>query len=193
MMALVINYKGKSFEATDVPIKPQELKVDKDGKSMIYLDPSTKKVVKKIQLSKSEYKWVFPDGTEFVGKACKSFKGKPVAEYTKTTMLKNGEVVNIPEMLRSCVQNEHTYYLVGKDLKAALKGMGEDEGLQFKPFKLRGLKAYRAVIYYDTLLDRSIMRLCRSTLCADEMIESETVKEAVATGGEAISDDDVVC
>ena len=41
-------------EAKDVPIKPNEIKFDKDGRSMIYVDSKGKRV-KKMQIQASEY------------------------------------------------------------------------------------------------------------------------------------------
>lgn len=186
-----INFEGKLFEVRDVPVHPREIETDTEGKETVYRDPTTGKKVKKYQLGKATYKWAYEDGTEFTGKACKSVKGKPIAEFTKTTKLDSLEKVDAAKFLMTVVENEHCYYLVGNEFKAALKKA--KSGFVFKPFKIRGLKAYKALIYYDEVLDRAIMRLCRGELNCEEMPENDVVQEAEVSKGELLSDADVVC
>jgi len=170
-MTIVIN----GIECKDVPIHAGELEVDKIGKETKYTDKDGK-LVKKIQIQGSEYKWVFEDGTEYTGKAYKNFKGKPISEFSKTTLIEKYDISDKKDM-KYFINNELTYLMINKKLKDWVKGL-DSEG-KFVTFKFtnRGLKIYKAGLVYDTDLDKVFMRLFRGDLRKANLTEKEDVKE----------------
>jgi hypothetical protein len=169
-------------EAREVPIKPKEIAFDKEGKSTAYVDSKGNKV-KKIQLQGSEYKWVYDNGSECSSKTFKSIKGKPVKPFSKTTVINKYDTIDIKDM-GQMVNNELTYMLVSSQLKDKLKELA-GQGLSFK-FVNRGFKVYRAVAYYDTALDRSLMRCFRGDLRQVDLTEGEEISEIETSDVESL-------
>ena len=184
-MALVLN----GLEVKAVPIKPKEISFDKDGKKEIYVDVKGSPV-KKIKVQGSEFKWVYDDGTVCSGKTFKAIKGKPVKPFNKTTLIDTYDTIDISDM-KYLINNELTYMLVNAKLKEQLKEIG-DKAWSFK-FVNRGFKVHRAVVYYDSQLDRSMMRLFRGDLRKTELPEQEDVEEIQGSddGVEQMSLDDL--
>jgi len=190
-MSLIVELEGKEYETKEVVLKPKEIEVDKDGKDTIYLDAEGKRVIKH-KVQGAEYKWTYEDGTEYTGKSYKSYKGKPISPFRKTPKISNPEKLMPLDAFKRCVINEHTYYLVGSEFKEKMREI--EDVLVFKPYKIAGLKAYRALVYYDKEFDRVIMRLCRSELNSSEMPELEDIKEAkVEDNVTQMSEDEIVC
>jgi len=178
-MSIVI----KGLELKQVPIKPKEIAFDKDGKSVVYLDPQGKRI-KKIQVTASEYRWTNEDGTIYSGKAYKSIKGKPIKEFAKTTLINKFDEVPVSD-LTYYIQNEHTYLIVNSELKAQL--IESKKALVFN-YVIRGFKVYKAAIYFDEQLQRVLMRCFRGDLRQAELNEQETkeIKTTVDDGVEAL-------
>ena len=103
------------LEIKEVPIKTSGIPFDKDGKKEIYLD-SAGKPVTKMKIQGSEYKWVYDDGAVCDGKTYKSFKGKPMKPFSKTTVIKSYDIIDISD-LKYFISNELTYLLVNNDLR----------------------------------------------------------------------------
>lgn len=173
----MLNING--IKVAEVPVKPKELEFDKVGKSFKYVDEDGKEV-KKIQVQASEYKWVYTDGTEFEGKACKSINGEAVSEYEKETD-RDGAIVisDIKKIYQTeqdyFIENELTYMLVSEPFKAEIKALSKSEMVMTFPFSIKGLKAYTAVVSYNHQLDRVFMRLWRGDLRESNLDESEVV------------------
>mgnify|MGYP003131580181 CR=1 FL=1 len=184
-MALVID----GIEIKEVPIKPNTIQFDKDGKKEIFMDASGK-VAKKIQVQGSEYKWVYDDGSVCEGKTFKSIKGKPIKPFSKTTVIDTYDICDITE-LPYFINNELTYLLVSEKFKAKLQELS-GKALVFK-YVNRGFKVYRAVAYYDEQLSKSLLRCYRGDLRKADLTEHEDVAEisAEADSVESLSLDDL--
>lgn len=171
-MTIVIN----GIEAKDVPIHAQELEVDKIGKETKYTDKDGR-IVRKMQVQGSEYKWVYTDdNSEYTGKAYKNFKGKPISEFSKTTLIEKYDITDKKDM-KYFINNELTYLMINKKLKDWVKGLdAENKFVSFK-FTNRGLKIYKAGLIYDADLDKVFMRLFRGDLRKANLTEKEDVKE----------------
>ena len=175
-MALVID--GHEIKA--VPIKPSEIAFDKEGKKEIYVDNSGKQV-KKIKVQGSEFKWVYEDGTVCGDKTYKAIKGKPVKPFSKTTVIKSYDTIDICD-IQYFTNNELTYLLVSSALKDKLKEM-PTKAISFK-YVNRGFKVYRAAAYYDPKIERILMRCFRGDLRKADLSEHENVEEiSVADDG----------
>jgi hypothetical protein len=129
---------------------------------------------------KSEYKWVEEEsGTEYTGKSYKSFKGKPIASFNRTAVVAKYDTVDLNDM-HYAIENEKTYLVSCESLKHELKELSEKsnitgytrKGISFK-YCNRGLKLYRAYVFYNEKLDRLLMRCTRGDLRKVDLIESE--------------------
>ncbi len=162
-------------EVKEIPIKPTEIQFEKDGRSFKYADAEGKQV-KKIQVTASEYKWVYTDATEYTGKAYKVLNGKPVKEFSKTAIVKKYETINKGNV-QYFINNELTYLLVSDNLKEEVKGLdSENKVITFK-YVNRGFKIYKAVVSYDIELDKVFMRCYRGDLRKADLTETTTKKE----------------
>ena len=172
-MTLVI----MGMEVKEVPIKPKEIEFDMDGKKELYVDGTGRKT-KKIQVSASEYKWVYEDGSICSGKTFKAINGKPVKSFTKTAVIDKYDIIDISD-LKYFINNELSYLLVNSSFKSRLKEM-TGKALVFK-YVNRGFKVYRAAAYYDEVLDRAMLRCFRGDLRKANLIEQEAEEIEVAT------------
>ena len=177
-MTLVIN----GIEVKDVPIKSKGIQFDKEGKKEKYVD-SKGKVVQKVKIQGSEYKWCYEDGTECVGKSYKSLNGKPIKPFSRTTIIKNYDTINVTE-LPYFINNDLTYLLVSDKFKSMMKEI-KGQAYSFK-FVNRGFKIYRAVAYYDEQLDKVLMRCFQGDLRKVELKEREEVDEIESEEVESI-------
>ena len=158
----------------EVPVKPKGIQFDKENKKEVYMD-SKGRVATKVQLTKSEYKWVYKDdNTECVGKTYKSINGKPIKPFSKTAVIDKYDIIDIKE-LPYFLTNDLTYLMVNSDFKVKMKEL-TGKMISFK-FINRGFKVYRAVSYYDPQLDRVIMKCCQGDLRKIELLEQEEINE----------------
>jgi len=162
-------------EIKEVPIKTKGIQFDKTGKKETYLD-SAGKPVTKIKVQGSEYKWVYDDGQVCAGKTYKSFKGKPMKPFSKTTVIKSYDIIDISD-LKYFISNELTYLLVNDNLKSKLKELGK--AYSFK-YVNRGFKIHRAVAYYDEQIERVIMRCFQGDLRKADLTEHSVNEEITA-------------
>lgn len=165
--------------AVITPISVEGIKFDMDGKKEAYVDKDGKKL-KKIQLSKGEFKFVRPDGT-IAPKGYKSLNGKPVASFTKTKEVKTYDTIGLSE-LGYFIENDKTYLVSCDSLKSELNG---DKAITFK-YVNAGFKVYKAVITCNPLLDKLIMRCFRGDLRKVDLTEKTEEIKATEEGVEKI-------
>jgi hypothetical protein len=191
-MVFDIVFKGKKHTIKEVPVKPKEIEFDKDEVDV--LGNKLKKIRNPNANGEKPFIFVDEQGNP-VAKHFKAIGGKARKGFSKTDNINEDKIVvsTIIEQLQDMVTNEHTYYLVNSEFKSELKEIGGN-CLVFKPYCIRGFKAYKAIIYYDVGLDRVIMKLCRSSLKDADMPETkDAVETEVADNIGTISEDEVVC
>jgi len=181
-MSLVID----GMEIKAVPIKATGIEFDKVGKKEAFLDAKGKSVTK-IKVQGSEFKWVYEDGTVCAGKTYKSFKGKPIKPFSKTTVIKSYDTIDISD-IQYFISNELTYLLVNGEFKTKLTELGK--AISFK-FVNRGFKVHRAVVYFDPKIERVLMRCFRGDLRKTDLTEHEDVEEITTDEVEGLSLDDL--
>jgi len=172
------------IEVRLVNIKAPKIAFDMDGKAFKYVDKDGKQV-KKVPKPKVADVWKYVDDegkpvADFEGTHYKSKDGKPVGEFKATTAVA-GQKFDLREM-GYLVTNTHTYMVVSEHLKERLKELAsEGKGLSFKYIGTsRGHQAYRAVVYYDIELDRSLMRLFSGDIRKNDLDEDTEAKEITA-------------
>ena len=191
-MVLDIVFKGKSYTTREVVIKTKEIEFDNDEVD------SKDVVLKKVRNPKANGEranvFVYPDGT-IAKEHFKAIGGVAKKGFKKTTLVNEDkiQISTVVEQLQDMVSNDHTYYLVNSEFKAVLKELGGLNCLVFKPYMIRGFKAYKGVIYYHDGIDRVILKLVRSDMKEVEMPETADTEqvEAGAVGG--IDESEVVC
>jgi len=192
-MVFDLVWKGKKHIVREIVIKPREIEFDKNQ-----VDAEGNEL-KKIRnpLANGEKAFIFIDkDNQPVEKHFKAINGKPKNGFKKTTCLNEQSIFQetLSTTLAGMVCNDHTYYLINDELKAILQEIGENTCLVCKPYVIRGFKAYKAIIYYNPEVDRSIMKLCRSDILDAEMPEVTEVKEVVTKDDvEGITEDELVC
>ncbi len=181
-MTLVIN----GHEIKEVPIRATGIEFDMSGKKEIFLD-STGKPVTKVKVQGSEFKWVYDDGTVCTGGTYKSYKGKPIKPFSKTTVIKSFDTIDISD-INYFISNELTYLLVNNEFKAELKELGK--AMSFK-YVNRGFKVHRAVVYYDDKVERVLMRCFRGDLRKTDLTEHSVAAEITTEEVAGLSLDDL--
>jgi hypothetical protein len=157
------------------PIGVKSLELDMNGKEELHIN-KLGEPLKKIQISKSEFKWVNEKtGTEISkDDVYKSFKGKPINSFSKTKQVKEEaiEVIDLVEILMNSITQELSYQLICSDLKTALKQM-PGKAMSFK-YTNSGFKVHRAVVYYNEKKDAILMKCVRGTLDKVDLSEINT-------------------
>ena len=165
----------------NIPLKAQEIAFDKEGKKEIYSDPKGKRV-KKVQLQAAEYKWVYENGDEYAGKSYKNIGGKPIKTFSKTTEVKETQLIKKDE-IKYFLMNELTYLLIGAEFKEKVKAIdAEGKAITFN-YVNSGFKVHKAIIIYDKELDKVFMRCYRGDLRKMELPEETDAKELVSDDG----------
>lgn len=177
------------MQIKEVPIKAKEVQFDKDGKNVISVDASGKRI-DKIQVQGSEYKWCYEDGTAYSGDQYKLIKGRPVLAkgFSKTAVVKSYDTIDISD-INYFVSNELTYLLINPAFKERMKQLS-GKALSFK-FINRGFKVHRAVVYYDEALSKVLMRCFRGNLKEMDLPEDELINEIEEKKEVGISLDDL--
>jgi len=144
-------------EATIKPIEPKPIQFDKKGKVEVYLSPKGEPL-KKIQLQKSEYKWVNEktgkDHDDKAEKPAKSVNGTPVGTQEKTTET-DYEKCEFKDLVKYA-KNPKTYLVVSNTLKEELKE--SKKPITFQYSSGRNYVPYRAIVFYDEDRDILLMR-----------------------------------
>ena len=102
------------------------------------------KDVKKIQIAKSEYKWIRVSDNKEVSKVYKSLNGKVLRKMTKTTEINKYEKIKKTKAMDLNI--EKIYYVFCETLFSELK---DTEAIQFYYSNGNGFKIYVAVIYKE--------------------------------------------
>lgn len=188
-MVFDLVWKGKKHTLKEVPIKTKEIEFDKN-------EVDSKNVpLKKIRNPKYSGEkaniFVYEDGS-LATEHFKAINGVAKSGFSKTECVDESRVSVMPvSILKDVVSNDHTYYLVGEDFKRVMVEIGEESCMVFKPYTIRGFKAYRSIVFYHKPLDRVIMKLCRSDIKDAEMPETGKAKEVSVV--EKVDENDIVC
>jgi len=166
----------KGIVVKQVPLKAKEVQFDKNGKDTTYADKSGKVVVKQ-QISSASYKWMYEDGSEYAGKSYKMINGKPVKGFKKTSVIDKYETISKANS-SYFVSNDHTYLLISKEFKKQMQKLG-DKAITFK-YAHSGFKVYNAVVSYDEVLDKVLMRCFRGDLrkleLNDDLVDQKEIE-----------------
>ena len=161
-------------------VKGLELDMDSDGKKELYVN-KLGQPLKKLQLQKAEYSWKNTvTDTEETGKSYKSFKGKPIASFTKSKEITQFEWVDSTEK-SNFIENEKTYQLISDSLKTELiEHTGK--ALVFR-YVNSGFKIHKAFVEYDEELKAVLMRCYRGDLRKIDLSENTVVEATTKDEG----------
>ena len=191
-MVLDIVFKGQNHIVKEVPIKTQEIKFDKNEVD------SENKTLKKIRNPKYTGEkanvFVYEDGS-LATEHFKAIKGVAKKGFKKTESISEDKISieNTLSVLSEMVSNDHTYYLVNESFKRVVKELGTNKCMMFKPYAIRGFKAYKGVVFYCESKDRLILKLVRSDIKDADMPENDKVKETEVSNVAGINEDELVC
>lgn len=167
-----------THEVTLKPIRIKPVEFDKKGRAEVYVNLKGEPL-KKIQLQKSEFKWVNEKtGTEHDAKVevpSKAFKGQPVGTQEKTKVVESYEQCEKEEILNYAV-NSKTYLVVSETLKAELKQDGKAVTFQYNSG--RNYLPEKAIVYYDDNKGVVLMK-CLSGNMSDYVFDEKDEKPEV--------------
>ena len=143
------------------PISVEDIKFDTDENGdTLYVNAAGERITK-VQISKSEFKWIRQDMQEEKGKSYKSMNGKPVATFKKTKNVQKYSTVDENEV-RFAIESD-TYVLHSDGLKSELQQLGKGKAIAFK-YANSGFKIYKAVVFFDEILGQILMKCIRGDL-----------------------------